>query len=166
VSPQQVIYSTSTLTSNNSKFRRKSTEIATRIVASSSDPQSSVSISPIIQPYHSVINRSSTGTTEHADGHTSEASPTGGQDAVGNSLTGSISGKSVTLDIDDVITRLINAGNGKVGKTVPLKSSEVLTVLHVAREIILSQPALIELTPPVKIVGMQLSSKSYLLPHP
>ncbi|KAF9991597.1 hypothetical protein BGZ79_004236 [Entomortierella chlamydospora] len=58
------------------------------------------------------------------------------------------------MDIDDIISRLLDAGySGKVSKAICLKNSEILFVCQTAREIFLSQPTLIELSPPVKIVG-------------
>ncbi|KAK5109091.1 hypothetical protein LTR62_007548 [Meristemomyces frigidus] len=57
-------------------------------------------------------------------------------------------------DLDDMIKRLVDAGYaGKVTKTVCLKNAEITAVCTAARELSLSQPALIELSPPVKIVG-------------
>ncbi|KAF9181547.1 hypothetical protein BGZ49_004836, partial [Haplosporangium sp. Z 27] len=58
------------------------------------------------------------------------------------------------MDIDDIISRLLDAGySGKISKGICLKNSEILHVCQTAREIFLSQPTLIELNPPVKIVG-------------
>jgi len=57
-------------------------------------------------------------------------------------------------DVDDMITRLLDAGYaGKVTKTVCLKNAEITALCQAVREIFLSQPSLIELAPPVKIVG-------------
>ncbi|KAF2666639.1 serine/threonine-protein phosphatase PP-Z [Microthyrium microscopicum] len=57
-------------------------------------------------------------------------------------------------DLDDMITRLLDAAYaGKVTKTVCLKNAEIQAVCHAVREIFLSQPALLELSPPVKVVG-------------
>lgn len=58
------------------------------------------------------------------------------------------------LDVDNMISRLIEAGySGKVTKSPPLKNAEIHAVCMAAREVFLSQPTLIELSPPVKIVG-------------
>ena len=58
-----------------------------------------------------------------------------------------------TFDIDDMISRLLEAGySGKIPKPA-LKNAEITAVCQAAREIFLSQPTLIELSPPVKIVG-------------
>ncbi|KAG0370527.1 hypothetical protein BGZ54_005910 [Gamsiella multidivaricata] len=58
------------------------------------------------------------------------------------------------LDLDDMISRLLDAGySGKISKGVCLKNSEILVICQAAREIFLSQPTLIELHAPVKIVG-------------
>lgn len=59
-----------------------------------------------------------------------------------------------TLDIDDMINRLLDVGyTGKVSKSLCLKQSEITLLCLAAREVFLSQPTLIELSPPVKIVG-------------
>jgi len=59
-----------------------------------------------------------------------------------------------TADLDDMIKRLVDAGYaGKVTKTVCLKNAEITAICNAAREVFLSQPALLELAPPVKIVG-------------
>lgn len=58
-----------------------------------------------------------------------------------------------TFDIDDMIARLLEAGYaGKIPKPA-LKNAEITAVCQAAREVFLSQPTLIELSPPVKIVG-------------
>ena len=59
-----------------------------------------------------------------------------------------------SIDLDDMITRLLDAGySAKVTKTVCLKNAEITAICTAAREVLLSQPALIELSAPVKIVG-------------
>lgn len=58
------------------------------------------------------------------------------------------------MDLDDYITRLLDAGYaGKVTKSVCLKNAEIVAICQRAREVFLSQPALLELDAPVKIVG-------------
>lgn len=58
------------------------------------------------------------------------------------------------LDLDDMIQRLLDAGYaGKVTKTLCLKNAEINSICQAAREVFLAQPPLLELTPPVKIVG-------------
>lgn len=59
-----------------------------------------------------------------------------------------------TFDIDDMIARLLEAGysTSKLPKPA-LKNAEITAVCTAAREVFLSQPTLIELSPPVKIVG-------------
>ena len=60
----------------------------------------------------------------------------------------------VPLDIDDMIQRLLDVGyTGKVSKSLCLKNTEITAICQAAREVFLSQPTLIELSPPVKIVG-------------
>lgn len=58
------------------------------------------------------------------------------------------------FDVDDMIQRLLDVGyTGKVSKSLCLKGTEITAVCIAARDIFLSQPTLIELSPPVKIVG-------------
>lgn len=94
-----------------------------------------------------------------------KGTPAGGQTqgasaalAIADSGTSSNSDPSIgalkTSDLDDMIKRLVDAGYaGKVTKTVCLKNAEITAICHAAREVFFSQPALIELSPPVKIVG-------------
>lgn len=58
------------------------------------------------------------------------------------------------IDLDDFIKRLLDAAYaGKVTKSICLKNAEIVAICHRAREVLLSQPALLELDAPVKIVG-------------
>jgi len=53
-----------------------------------------------------------------------------------------------------MIQRLLDVGyTGKVSKSLCLKNAEIVAICQAAREIFLNQPTLIELSPPVKIVG-------------
>jgi len=62
--------------------------------------------------------------------------------------------KSQSIDIDDMIQRLLDVGyTGKVSKSLCLKNNEIVSVCQMARDVFLTQPTLIELSPPVKIVG-------------
>ncbi|KAL1957620.1 hypothetical protein VTO42DRAFT_5731 [Malbranchea cinnamomea] len=59
-----------------------------------------------------------------------------------------------SIDVDDMITRLLDAGySTKITKAVCLKNAEIIAICSAAREVLLSQPALLELSAPVKIVG-------------
>ncbi|KAF2132395.1 serine/threonine-protein phosphatase PP-Z [Dothidotthia symphoricarpi CBS 119687] len=59
-----------------------------------------------------------------------------------------------SIDLDDMIQRLLDAAYaGKVTKTVALKNAEIFAICSAAREVFLSQPSLLELAAPVKIVG-------------
>lgn len=58
------------------------------------------------------------------------------------------------MDLDDMISRLLDAGyTTKVTKAVCLKNAEITAICAAVREVLLSQPALLELNAPVKIVG-------------
>ncbi|KAJ3734823.1 Metallo-dependent phosphatase-like protein [Lentinula guzmanii] len=62
--------------------------------------------------------------------------------------------KSKSLDVDDMIQRLLDVGyTGKVSKSLCLKNTEITSICLAARDVFLSQPTLVELSPPVKIVG-------------
>jgi hypothetical protein len=63
---------------------------------------------------------------------------------------GEASGK---FDIEDVISRLLAARYAKPGKSVCLKNQEIMQVCYRAREVFLEQSCLLELNPPVNIVG-------------
>jgi serine/threonine-protein phosphatase PP1 catalytic subunit len=68
--------------------------------------------------------------------------------------TDSLSSAIERLNIDDMIQRLLETGySGKYPKSPPLKNTEIIALCQVVREIFLSQPTLIELSAPVKIVG-------------
>ncbi|KAI9865384.1 MAG: hypothetical protein M1813_002273 [Trichoglossum hirsutum] len=59
-----------------------------------------------------------------------------------------------SIDLDEMIGRLLDAAYaGKITKAVCLKNAEITAICSAAREVFLSQPALVELSPPVKIVG-------------
>lgn len=59
-----------------------------------------------------------------------------------------------SLDIDDMISRLLEVGySGKISKSVCLKNAEITALCLAARDVFLAQPTLIELSPPVKILG-------------
>ncbi|KAI5835580.1 phosphoprotein phosphatase PPZ [Schizophyllum commune Tattone D] len=58
------------------------------------------------------------------------------------------------LDVDDMISRLLDVGyTGKVSKSLCLKNNEISAICFAARDVLLAQPTLVELSPPVKIVG-------------
>jgi serine/threonine-protein phosphatase PP1 catalytic subunit len=58
------------------------------------------------------------------------------------------------LDVDDMIQRLLDVGyTGKVSKSLCLKNNEIFAICQAARDVFLTQPTLVELSPPVKIVG-------------
>ena len=87
--------------------------------------------------------------------HASPGSGTGsvpqGSDPSGN---GAGKEKLKSIDVDDMIQRLLDVGyTGKVSKSLCLKNNEILAICQTAREIFLTQPTLLELSPPVKIVG-------------
>jgi serine/threonine-protein phosphatase PP1 catalytic subunit len=63
-------------------------------------------------------------------------------------------GSPNNLDLEDMINRLLDAGYAaKTTKAVCLKVAEITAICTAVRELLLSQPALLELNAPVKIVG-------------
>ncbi|KAL1974420.1 hypothetical protein VTN31DRAFT_4624 [Thermomyces dupontii] len=71
-----------------------------------------------------------------------------------NGSPGMSIGALKSIDLDDMISRLLDAGySTKVTKSVCLKNAEIVAICNAARELFLSQPALLELSAPVKIVG-------------
>ena len=71
-----------------------------------------------------------------------------------NPLSGSTTSDRPRVDVDDMITRLLEVGySAKASKSVCLKNTEITSLCLAARDVFLSQPTLIELSPPVKIVG-------------
>jgi len=57
------------------------------------------------------------------------------------------------IDISDIITRLLVPRNQQPGSKVDLKHNEVKFLIDKAREIFVSQPVLLDLEAPLKIVG-------------
>jgi len=69
-------------------------------------------------------------------------------------LVGNGAAKLKQFDVDDMIQRLLDVGyTGKVSKSLCLKNTEITAICLAARDVFLSQPTLVELSPPVKIVG-------------
>ncbi|KAE8218835.1 hypothetical protein CF319_g7363 [Tilletia indica] len=77
----------------------------------------------------------------------------GGSGSFNNNTTTATTGAVRTFDIDDMISRLLEAGYAPKIPKPALKQAEIMAVCQAAREVFLSQPTLIELSPPVKIVG-------------
>ena len=62
--------------------------------------------------------------------------------------------KVQSLDVDDFIQRLLDVSYaGKVNESLCLKNPEIVAICQASREIFLLQPMLIELKPPVKVMG-------------
>lgn len=60
------------------------------------------------------------------------------------------------VDIDDVITRLLEVRGSRPGKQVSLAEHEIRFLCTKARDIFISQPILLELEAPIKICGTPL----------
>ena len=57
------------------------------------------------------------------------------------------------IDVDSIIDKLLSVRGARPGKVVTLEEREVLFLINKAREIFMSQPVLLELEAPIKIVG-------------
>jgi len=57
------------------------------------------------------------------------------------------------IDVDDVIARLLEKRNAAPGSKVDLKINEVKFLIEKSRELFISQPVLLDLEAPLKIVG-------------
>ncbi|CEJ60729.1 Putative Serine/threonine-protein phosphatase [Penicillium brasilianum] len=58
-----------------------------------------------------------------------------------------------SMNLDDMIARLLQVGHSKPSKSVCLSNAEILAVCSNARNLLLSQPVLLELNAPIQIVG-------------
>ncbi|KAF8140279.1 phosphoprotein phosphatase PPZ [Boletus edulis] len=120
-------------------------------VLSTSAPSTKPSPTPLDIPITQTILSTSTMPPSFTPGSTASSFPlsdshsppgNGGKD------------KLKQFDVDDMIQRLLDVGyTGKVSKSLCLKNAEIAAICQAAREVFLSQPTLIELSPPVKIVG-------------
>ncbi|OKP11659.1 Serine/threonine-protein phosphatase PP-Z [Penicillium subrubescens] len=57
------------------------------------------------------------------------------------------------VNLDDMIARLLRVGYSKPSKSVCLSNAEIIAICSNARNILLSQPVLLELNAPIQIVG-------------
>ena len=96
----------------------------------------------MMQPMPSILSPRKSSTVASAPATPAESNKAG--------QIGTIKG----ADVDDMIQRLLDAGySGKHTKSVCLKNAEIVAVCAAVREVYLSQPTLLELKAPVKIVG-------------
>ena len=60
---------------------------------------------------------------------------------------------SLDIDVDKIISKLLEVRGSKPGKQVNLTENEIKGLCNKAREIFISQPILLELEAPIKICG-------------
>ncbi|KAK7036215.1 serine threonine-protein phosphatase PP1 [Favolaschia claudopus] len=60
---------------------------------------------------------------------------------------------NIEIDVDSVIDKLLEVRGNRPGKPVKLQEYEIVYLCNKAREIMLSQPILLELEPPIKVCG-------------
>ena len=119
--------------------------------SSTSAPSTKPSPAPLDIPITQTILSASNMPPSFTPGSTASSFPL--NDTLG-SAGGGGKEKLKQFDIDDMIQRLLDVGyTGKVSKSLCLKNTEIAAICQAAREVFLSQPTLIELSPPVKIVG-------------
>ncbi len=58
------------------------------------------------------------------------------------------------LDVDSIIAKLLEVKGNKTGKNVQLTEAEIRGLCMKAKDILLSQPILLELEAPIKICGI------------
>jgi serine/threonine-protein phosphatase PP1 catalytic subunit len=61
--------------------------------------------------------------------------------------------RRASVDLDDMISRLLEMGHSKPTKKFCLDNTEILSICSAARNLFLSQPVLLELNAPIHIVG-------------
>ena len=61
--------------------------------------------------------------------------------------------KGVNIDLDSIINRLLAVRTTKPGKMVNLKEDEIKGLSIKAKEIFLTQPALLDVEAPIKVCG-------------
>ncbi|KAI0257117.1 Metallo-dependent phosphatase-like protein [Lactifluus subvellereus] len=132
-----------------------STDVTATLINTSNSPSPSPSHSnkppPLDIPSTTILTYN--GSAQSGAGSVGSAAPAGDSLPSAGLPTGS-KDKSRSLDVDDFIQRLLDVGyTGKVSKSLCLKNPEIVAICQAARETFLSQPTLIELSPPVKIVG-------------
>ncbi|CAK7273659.1 serine/threonine protein phosphatase Pzh1 [Sporothrix epigloea] len=102
-----------------------------------------------LQPGQSILVRRDSSSSSVAT-----PAPAASVGSPGAEESGVAMGEIKDMDLDDYIRRLLDAAYaGKVTKSVCLRNAEIVAICHRAREIFLSQPTLLELDAPVKIVG-------------
>ncbi|CAK7565190.1 MAG: serine/threonine protein phosphatase Pzh1 [Sporothrix epigloea] len=102
-----------------------------------------------MQPGQSILVRRDSSSSSVAT-----PAPAASMGSPGAEESGVAMGDIKDMDLDDYIRRLLDAAYaGKVTKSVCLKNAEIFAICHRARETFLSQPTLLELDAPVKIVG-------------
>lgn len=60
---------------------------------------------------------------------------------------------TLELDLDGIIERLLEVRTSRPGKAVHLAEWEIRVLCFLAREVLMSQPVLLELAPPIKVCG-------------
>merc|ERR1719384_152152 len=61
--------------------------------------------------------------------------------------------KKAGLAVDEIITSLLQVRSARPGKEVMLPERQITLLCHAVRDIFISQPILLELEAPIKIVG-------------
>jgi len=62
--------------------------------------------------------------------------------------------KSVDVDVDKILEKLLDVRGSKPGKQVNLSENEIKGLIAKSRDIFINQPMLLELEAPIKICGI------------
>ena len=64
--------------------------------------------------------------------------------------------KSVDIDVDKILEKLLDVRGSKPGKQVNLSENEIKGLITKSRDIFINQPMLLELEAPIKICGKKV----------
>ena len=64
--------------------------------------------------------------------------------------------KSVDVDVDKILEKLLDVRGSKPGKQVNLSENEIKGLIAKSRDIFINQPMLLELEAPIKVCGTSL----------
>lgn len=78
--------------------------------------------------------------------------------SLSNSVNNANNNNNNSYNVDTIIENLLSVRGKKPGKTVNLTEGEIRWLCIKSREIFMSQPVLLELEAPIKIVGMSVQT--------
>lgn len=61
--------------------------------------------------------------------------------------------EQIEIDIDSIISQLLDVRAQKPGKLVKLQEQEILGIVRIVKDIFIQQPMLVEVSSPVRVCG-------------